>query len=73
MPQDVTVKRTLLNTPTVDDPNRKVYQIEYRVGELPPHFVYIPEKEYTKEKEATVIKADLKKRLEGPGTETISV
>lgn len=73
MPQDVTVKRTLLNTPTMDDPNRKVYQIEYRVGELPPHFVYIPEKEYTKEKEALVIKADLKKRLEGPGMETISV
>ncbi len=73
MPQEVTVKRTLLNTPTVDDPNRKVYQIEYRVGELPPHFVYIPEKEYTKEKEAAVIKADLKKRLEGPSAETITV
>ncbi len=30
-------------------------------------------KEYTKEKEAAAIKSDLKKRMEGPTTETISV
>ena len=64
MPQEVTVKRTLLPTPTVDDPERKTYQIEYRVGELAPGFIFITEKEYTKAKEVELIKADIKRRLE---------
>jgi 3',5'-cyclic AMP phosphodiesterase CpdA len=72
MPQDVKVTRTLLPTPTIDDPERKVYQIEYSVGELPPHFVYIPEKEWTKEKEAKLIKADMEKRMKAVG-ETITL
>ena len=72
MPQEVRVKRTLLPTPTIDDPERKVYQIEYQVGELPPHFLYIPEREWTKEKEAEAIKASIKERIEAP-TETISI
>jgi hypothetical protein len=72
MPQEVTVKRTLLPTPTIDDPNRKTYQIQYQVGELPPSFVYITEKEWTKDKEAKAIKADMEKRLMPPG-ETITI
>ena len=72
MPQEVRVKRTLLPTPTVDDPDRKIYQIMYQAGELPPHFVYIPEKEYTPEKEAKIIKADIEKRLETT-EETITI
>lgn len=64
MPQEVRVKRTLLPAPTIDDHERKVYQIEYRAGELPPHFLYITEREWTKEKEAELIKKDIKKRLE---------
>jgi hypothetical protein len=72
MPQEVKVTRTLLSTPTIDDPSRHVYQIQYTVGELPPHFVYIPEKEWTKEKEAKLIKADIEKRLKPTG-ETIGI
>ncbi len=72
MPQEVRVKRTLLDTPDVADPTRKMYMIEYQVGELPPGFVYIPQKEYTPEKEATAIKADIKKRMERPH-ETITI
>jgi len=64
MPQEVRVKRTSLPAPTLDNPDRKIYQIEYRAGELPPHFIYIQEKEWTKEKEAAAIKVDIKKRLE---------
>lgn len=64
MPQEVRVKRITLPAPTIDDPERKTIQVEYRAGELPPHFVYITEKEWTKEKEAALIKADMKKRLE---------
>ena len=66
MPLQVSIKRTLLPTPTVDDPERKVFQIEYQAGELPPHFLYILEKEWTKEKEIEAIKADIKKRIEAP-------
>lgn len=72
MAQEVKVKRTLLPTPTVDNPDRKVYQIEYRVGELPPHFVYIQEEDWSKEKEAELIKADMGKRLKAT-EESISI
>ncbi len=73
MPQEVTVKRTLLNTPTMVDSNRRTYMIEYRAGELPPHFIYIEEKDYTKEKEAALIKADIKKRIEMPPPEVLTL
>jgi len=72
MTQEVRVKRTLLMIPTIDDPERKVYMIDYRAGELPPRFIYIPEKEWTKEKEAEAIREDIKKRMEIP-EETISI
>lgn len=72
MPQEVRVKRTLLPTPTMDDPERKIYMITYRAGELPPRFIYLLEKEWTKEKEAEAIKADIEKRMEMP-EETISI
>ena len=72
MTQEVRVKRTLLPVPTIDDPERKVYQVEYRAGELPPRFIYIAEKEWTKEKEAELIKADIEKRMEIP-EETITI
>ncbi|MCK4722495.1 MAG: hypothetical protein KAT75_04285 [Dehalococcoidia bacterium] len=63
MPQQVRIRRTTLNTPTIDDPERKTVQIEYTAGELPPHFIFVPEKEWTKELEVERIKADMKKRL----------
>ncbi|MBA7677682.1 hypothetical protein ES703_85942 [subsurface metagenome] len=66
MSPQVTVKRTEMLVPTIDDPERKVYMIEYRSGELPPKFLYIPVKEWTKEKEAELIKADIEKRLKAP-------
>ncbi len=69
--QTVTVKRTLLPAPDLADPGRKIYQIQYQAGELPPHFIYFPEKDYTKDKEAAAIKADMAKRMSAP-TETIT-
>jgi len=63
---EVTVKRTLLPVPSLDDPDKKIYHIMYQAGELPPHFIYIPEKEWTAEKETAAIKADIKKRMETP-------
>lgn len=68
----VTVKRTKLLVPTIDDPERKVYMIEYRSGELPPKFLYIPVKEWSKELEAKLIKEDIEKRLKAP-EETIEI
>lgn len=72
MAQEVRVKRTTLPTPTIDDPERKTIQVEYRAGELPPHFIYVSEKEWTREKEAELIKADMKKRL-ATTEETLSI
>ncbi|MBA7479980.1 hypothetical protein ES707_15424 [subsurface metagenome] len=66
MSPQVTVKRTEMLVPTIDDPERKVYMIEYRRGELPPKFLYLPVKEWTKEKEAELIKEDIEKRMEAP-------
>ena len=63
MSPQVTVKRTEMLVPTIDDPERKVYMVEYRSGELPPRFLYIPVKDWTKEKEAALIKEDIEKRL----------
>ncbi|MBA7579741.1 hypothetical protein ES708_21617 [subsurface metagenome] len=66
MSPQVTVKRMEMLVPTIDDPERKVYMIEYRSGELPPKFLYIPVKDWTKELEAKMIKEDIEKRLEAP-------
>lgn len=63
MAQDVEITRTLLPSPTIEDPERRVYRIQYRAGELPPAFVFILEKEWTKEKEAQLIRADIELRL----------
>ncbi len=67
MSQSVTVRRTDLPTPSLDDPTKVTVQVEYRVGELPPRFLYLDKKLWTKEKEAELIKADLKRRMEAPG------
>jgi hypothetical protein len=72
MAQTVSVKRTELAAPDLTDPNRKIVQIEYQVGELPPRFLYIDKKEWTKEKEAAEIKKDLAKRMAPPG-ETVEI
>lgn len=63
MAQEVEITRTLLPSPTMDDPERRVYRIQYRAGELPPAFVFIAEKEWTKEKEAELISKDIDLRL----------
>jgi len=73
MPQKVNVRRVLLPAATIDDPNRKLYQIEYTVGELPPGFVYIEEKAWTKEKEAELIQKDIERRMGSAGRETITI
>ena len=69
---EVRVKRTELMVPTPDDPERKIFQVEYRSGELPPRFLFIPAKDWTKEKETEMIKADIQARLTAP-EETIEV
>ncbi len=70
--RNVQVKRTELLAPDLADPKRVIVQIEYQIGELPPRTIFIPKKDWTKEKEAAAIKADLDKRLAPPG-ETISI
>lgn len=62
----VSVTRTELPAPDLADPKRTITQIEYRVGELPPRFLYIPTKEWTDAKEIAMIKADLAKVMAPP-------
>jgi hypothetical protein len=64
MPQEVEVTRTSIPAPSIDNPSRMVYQIMYRVGTLPPHFVYIEEKAWSDKAEKEAIQADIKKQLE---------
>jgi len=72
MSTTITISRELLDTPTIDDLKRKVYQIQYQAGGLPPHFIYITEKEWTREKELKAIKADIDKRM-GKAPETVTI
>lgn len=72
MPQEVKIKKTLLPAPTIDAPDRKVFMIEYRAGELPPRFLYLSETEYTEEKLKELIKKDIARRMAAP-EETISI
>jgi hypothetical protein len=66
------VSRTPLPSPTIDKPDRVVMQIQYKAGELPPHFVYIEKDQWTKELEAKAIKEDIEKRMKTT-RETISL
>lgn len=70
--QQVSVTRTDLPSPTLDDPKKVIMQIEYQVGALPPRFLYIDKKAWTKEKEAEMIRADIRRTLKPP-SETITV
>jgi hypothetical protein len=64
MPQEIEVTRTLLPSPTVEKPDRQVYQIQYRAGTLPPHFVYCDKDQWSEKKEKELIQADIKKMME---------
>lgn len=70
--QQVQVRRTELAMPDLEDPKKVLIQIEYQVGVLPPRFLYINKKDWTKEKEAEMIRADLRQAMAPPG-ETISL
>ena len=70
--QQVRVTHRELATPTLDDPTKITMQIQYQIGMLPPRFLYINKKDWTKEKEAEMIRADLRTTLSPPG-EIISI
>lgn len=63
-PQQVAVTRTLLPAPSIDEPGRMVYQIQYQIGTLPPHFVYCEKSKWNEKEEKRLISEDLKKQLE---------
>lgn len=71
-PQQVRVTRTELATPDLADPLKVTIQIQYQVGMLPPRFLYVNKKEWSKDKEADLIRADIKRTLAPPG-ETITL
>ncbi len=65
--QQVRVTRIELPTPTLDNPQKVTLQVQYQVGMLPPRFLYFDKKDWTKEKEAAAIKADLTQVTRAPG------
>lgn len=62
----VEIKRTELPAPDITDPERKMIRIFYRAGELPPRFLFIEKKKWTKELEAKMIREDIDKRMTTP-------
>ncbi len=65
--QQVRVSKIEIAQPTLDNPKRVVYQIQYQAGMLPPRFLYMDKDQWTKEREAAAIKGDLAKTLAAPG------
>ncbi|MBA7571410.1 hypothetical protein ES708_13173 [subsurface metagenome] len=47
--------------------------IEYQVDYDPPHFIFIPETEWTPEKEIELIKADIQKREANKPAEEVQI
>ena len=70
--QQVRVTRTELPTPDLANPQKVTIQIQYQVGTLPPRFLYIDKTMWSKEKEAEMIRADIRRTLSPPG-ETITI
>lgn len=64
MAQEVEVTRSLLPSPTPENPERRVYQVRYKPAGMLPGFIYIEEKDWSLEEETARIKAHIQKRLE---------
>jgi len=62
----VQVTRTELPTPSLDNPAKVTVQIQYQLGQLPPRFLYMDKSQWTKEREAAAIKADINKVIKPP-------
>lgn len=61
---EIEVKRSLLPSPTPEDPARRVYQVTYFAGGMLPATIYIPEKDWSAETEGKRIRADISRRME---------
>jgi len=67
--EEVQVRRSKISLPTVEGEPAAVYYVTYTVKGLTPGLIQIPEKEWIPEKEAELIREDIKKRREtGPTT-----
>lgn len=62
--EEVTIRRSKIMVPTADAGAETMIYITYSTKDLPPGLITIPEKEWTAEKEAELIREDVKKRRE---------
>lgn len=62
--EEVTIRRTKIMVPAVEGEAEAMVYITYSTKDLPPSLITIPEKEWTAEKEAELIREDIKKRRE---------
>ncbi len=70
--QQVRITRSEIPTPTLDNPAKITLQVQSQVGMLPPRFLYFDKAQWTKEREAAAIKADMTRVMQSPG-EIISI
>lgn len=62
--EEVKISRTEINVPSATGEPATVLYITYTTKDLPPGLIHISKGEWTPEKEAELIRADLKKRRE---------
>jgi len=62
--EEVRIRRTEIMVPTAEGAPAAMIYVTYIVKDLPPGLVTIPKTEWTSEKEAELIREDVKKRRE---------
>lgn len=62
--EEVTIRRTKIMVPAAEGEAVTMVYVTYSTKDLPPGLITIPEKEWTEEKEAGLIREDIKKRRE---------
>lgn len=62
--EEVTIRRTKIMVPGAEGEAETMVYVTYSTKDLPPGLITIREKEWTAEKEAELIREDLKKRRE---------
>ena len=62
--EEVTIRRTKIMVPSAGAGAEAIVYITYSTKDLPPGLITIPEKEWSEEKEAELIRKDVKRRRE---------
>ena len=67
-PEEVRIRRTEVEVPQPVGPPKIMIYTSYVVADLPPSYIVMPKEEWTEEKEAELIRQDVKRRREAKPT-----